>query len=420
MSLRGVSAFASRFPVLSSIRQGQTKQTTSTFLLPHNNHGRTSFSTELWRMRGGSQTEAFPTAATTRLASTATPEETVTVESAARECTSITGSSLQPSLFANTIPYWDTANFSAFRVVFILGGPGAGKGTQSNLLKDEYPCVHLSVGELLREEQTREGSPHRQLIEECLVAGQIVPVEISLALLREAMEREQAARGPSLLYLVDGFPRNFDNLLGWQAHMSEAASVWGVLSFTCPLPELERRILERAETSGRSDDNLTSARKRFQTFERDTLPVVESLQRVQELQQEADVPALKVWNIQGDQSLECVWKDTQCIVNQWILQDVLTANAQLLKAVQDGDADAYLKECAEEYFTKKSPTQVLSAQEGDLVGELSNAVVEFVSGTKVVVSYDRSFGKDQVRESRVWSHQGQRGWVNVHFSRTPQ
>merc|ERR1712232_1540566 len=63
---------------------------------------------------------------------------------------------------------------SIFRVVFVLGGPGAGKGTQCDLLIQNYPCVHLSAGQLLRDEVQKKGdgsSEHAELIEECLVAG---------------------------------------------------------------------------------------------------------------------------------------------------------------------------------------------------------------------------------------------------------
>lgn len=60
-----------------------------------------------------------------------------------------------------------------YRVVFVLGGPGAGKGTQSDLLLKEYPCVHLSAGQLLRDETKKEDSPHAALIEECIVAGKV-------------------------------------------------------------------------------------------------------------------------------------------------------------------------------------------------------------------------------------------------------
>ena len=162
------------------------------------------------------------------------------------------------------------------RVLFVLGGPGAGKGTQSDMIVNNYGCVHLSVGELLRDERERgRGTARAELIEDCLVNGNIVPVEISLELLRDAMDRSCATASSSSsegdggfggergcrIFLVDGFPRNFDNLRGWTDAMPNAASCLGALVYDCPHPELERRILARAETSGRSDDNLITARR---------------------------------------------------------------------------------------------------------------------------------------------------------------
>lgn len=67
--------------------------------------------------------------------------------------------------------------------------------------------VHLSAGELLREERS-SGSSDGQLIDEYIREGRIVPVAISLGLLRKAME----ANGPHARFLIDGFPRNSDNV----------------------------------------------------------------------------------------------------------------------------------------------------------------------------------------------------------------
>lgn len=85
--------------------------------------------------------------------------------------------------------------YSAFRkmtslkpkVVFVLGAPGSGKGTQCSKIVDHCEYTHLSAGDLLREERARPGSEFGTLIEECIKNGKIVPVEITCSLLENAM-----------------------------------------------------------------------------------------------------------------------------------------------------------------------------------------------------------------------------------------
>ena len=398
---------------------------------------------------------------------------------------SLVGRHLIPSTFGG-VAYYNTAQLQEFRVLFILGGPGAGKGTQCERLTatsssdhsssttsittttNNYPCVHLSVGELLRAEQTRMDSPHRALIQDCLVSGRIVPVDVSLALLHRAMEEAAAVHGRSTLYLVDGFPRNYDNLEGWNRFMTTAmddnhhhplrrTSVWGVLLFTCPLAILEQRILTRAETSGRSDDNIISAQKRFQTFQEQTMPVVELLRQVQQIQDQErnyGMP-LQVHDIRGDLSIEQVWDTVQQTVQQFLANDIWTANAKLIEAVETQNETLYRQLCPYMMMTSSSDSDVeqtsMAAMEGTYDSsdpnptathhhvQISNASIRFETGTKAITSYDRvvrmvandkrddtnhdNHGYSEetiVREERVWSHEGTRGWVNVHFTRTPK
>jgi UMP-CMP kinase len=329
-----------------------------------------------------------------------------------------------------------------FRVVFVLGGPGAGKGTQSRLIESHYPVCHLSVGELLR--NVPDHSPHRNLIADALVAGQIVPVEISLSLLRGAMEEQANDRGRETIFLVDGFPRNFDNLGGWSRIMADASAISAVLVYQCPLPVLEKRIVERGRESGRSDDNLESAEKRFRTFERDTVPVIEALHRASTLSAgdenkragaagagaaTASATNWRVVNIRGDQSLEAVWLDTQQVMNELIVNDVLRANAALLRAVEERDVDAYRNLCDSEWFSSPDGVdagEVMRRQEGAPPADgapppsrVDSAQVDVISGTHVAVSYDRVMEGQLLREKRIWSHKGRLGWRNVHFARIP-
>jgi len=97
-------------------------------------------------------------------------------------------------------------------VVFILGGPGAGKGTLCRYIVDYYGYAHLSAGDLLREERAKPGSEYGELIETHIRNGTIVPVEITCSLIDRAM---QTSENPHHRFLIDGFPRNQDNLDGW-------------------------------------------------------------------------------------------------------------------------------------------------------------------------------------------------------------
>jgi UMP-CMP kinase len=156
-------------------------------------------------------------------------------------------------------------------VVYVLGGPGAGKGTQcANLVKD-FGFVHLSAGDLLREERQREGSQYGELINTYIKEGKIVPAKITIALLENAM-----AKSPSKRFLIDGFPRKMD-----QAKKFEKTVCKGkfVLFFDCPESVMLERLLKRGKTSGRVDDNIESIKKRFVTFKETSYPVVEYFEK---------------------------------------------------------------------------------------------------------------------------------------------
>lgn len=171
------------------------------------------------------------------------------------------------------------------KVVFVLGAPGAGKGTQCTNIVNQYGFVHLSAGDLLREERNRSGSQYGELIEKYIRDGQIVPVEITCALLENAMTKHVNESGKHS-FLIDGFPRNQNNLEGWTQQMAEKVRLLFVLFFECSEEESIDRCLKRGQAgSGRSDDNMESLRKRFQTFNNETMPIVEHYRQLNLVQQ---------------------------------------------------------------------------------------------------------------------------------------
>jgi UMP-CMP kinase len=161
-------------------------------------------------------------------------------------------------------------------VVFVLGGPGAGKGTQCSNIVNKFGWVHLSAGDLLREERN-SGSENGELISNYIKEGKIVPVVITVNLLKKAIQQHVAEHN-KYFFLVDGFPRNQENLDGWSQVMGSLVTVQGVLFFDCPETVMEARLLERGKTSGRSDDNAASIKLRFKTFQTESMAVIKYYQ----------------------------------------------------------------------------------------------------------------------------------------------
>ncbi|XP_062849847.1 UMP-CMP kinase [Trichomycterus rosablanca] len=166
------------------------------------------------------------------------------------------------------------------QVVFVLGGPGAGKGTQCSKIIQHYSYTHLSAGDLLREERSRKESEFGQLIDSYIKEGKIVPVEITINLLRKAMEETMKTDEKKYRFLIDGFPRNEDNLQGWAKVMDGKADVKFVLFFDCSNKVCIDRCLERGKSSGRTDDNKESLQKRIQTYLQSTRPIVDQYEKL--------------------------------------------------------------------------------------------------------------------------------------------
>jgi UMP-CMP kinase len=89
------------------------------------------------------------------------------------------------------------------RVIFVLGGPGSGKGTHCDLLKKRYNFTHYSVGDILRE-FLKSGTKDAQVISNLMKEGKMVPGETAVNNIKEKVLKGDKSK----LILVDGFPRN--------------------------------------------------------------------------------------------------------------------------------------------------------------------------------------------------------------------
>ncbi|KAH9063678.1 UMP-CMP kinase [Lactarius deliciosus] len=167
-------------------------------------------------------------------------------------------------------------------VIFVLGGPGAGKGTQCSLLVEKYNFSHLSTGDLLRAEQDRPDSQFGDLIRTHIREGEIVPMEVVVKLLENAMGAAlESKTGEGWgdgkgRFLVDGFPRKMDQALKFEEDVCTSSLV---LFFMTNEETMLERLLERGKTSGRDDDNIESIKKRFATYKETTMPVIEHYEK---------------------------------------------------------------------------------------------------------------------------------------------
>ncbi|CAN6970179.1 unnamed protein product [Brassica rapa subsp. trilocularis] len=158
-----------------------------------------------------------------------------------------------------------TASEKRPAVIFVLGGPGSGKGTQCAYIVDHFGCTHLSAGDLLRAE-IKSGSENGTMIQNMIKEGKIVPSEVTIKLLQKAIQENGNDK-----FLIDGFPRNEENRAAFEKVTGIEPKF--VLFFDCPEEEMERRLLGRNQ--GREDDNIETIRKRFKVFLESSLPVIQ-------------------------------------------------------------------------------------------------------------------------------------------------
>jgi adenylate kinase len=153
--------------------------------------------------------------------------------------------------------------------IALFGPPGAGKGTQSQLLIDKYNLAYISTGEILRKEiaaETALGLKAKTRIER----GELVDDEIIVQIIEGFIEANSKVRG----VLFDGFPRTYVQayiLEGMLQRLNSKLSC--MISLEVPKDELRNRMLERAKTSGRSDDTKKVIENRLNEYELKTAPV---------------------------------------------------------------------------------------------------------------------------------------------------
>jgi adenylate kinase len=154
--------------------------------------------------------------------------------------------------------------------IVLFGPPGAGKGTQSAKLIDQYQLVHLSTGDIFRANikgGTELGNKAKQFMDQ----GQLVPDEITIGMLESEADKHPDAKG----YIFDGFPRTPAQAAALDAFLtSKGTSISGMIALEVDEEELRTRLMIRGKDSGRPDDQDPAIiQKRIDVYKNETEPV---------------------------------------------------------------------------------------------------------------------------------------------------
>ena len=154
--------------------------------------------------------------------------------------------------------------------VVLFGPPGAGKGTQSEVLLQRYGLVHLSTGDIFRyniKNATELGLQAKAFMDK----GELVPDSLTISMLESEVVKHQDPKG----FIFDGFPRTSAQAEALDRFLnSRGTTITCMLALEVDEEELIKRLLNRASTSGRADDaDEAIVRNRIAVYNRETAPV---------------------------------------------------------------------------------------------------------------------------------------------------
>lgn len=154
--------------------------------------------------------------------------------------------------------------------LLIVGPQGSGKGTQGARIAEAFGVPVVSTGDIFRA-NVKEGTELGLQVKAITDAGDLVPDEVTFAIVKDRLEQPDAADG----FLLDGFPRNvaqlalLDEFLGGRGEALDA-----VIELDVPREESLKRIALRAQEQGRSDDTEAAIAHRLDIYERETAPIL--------------------------------------------------------------------------------------------------------------------------------------------------
>ena len=154
--------------------------------------------------------------------------------------------------------------------IVIFGGPGSGKGTQSDKLISHYNLFHISTGDVLRD-HIRRGTDLGNTANSYISKGKLIPDDLMVSILEQVLIDNAQAVADGVIF--DGFPRTIPQAKALNEMLQKRGNkVNIVIGLEVPDEELTERLLKRGLESGRSDDNRETIAKRLEVYHSQTAP----------------------------------------------------------------------------------------------------------------------------------------------------
>lgn len=155
--------------------------------------------------------------------------------------------------------------------IVIFGGPGSGKGTQSDKLISHYNLFHISTGDVLRD-HIRRGTDLGNTANSYISKGKLIPDDLMVSILEQVLIDNAQAVADGVIF--DGFPRTIPQAEALNEMLQKRGNkVNIVIGLEVPDEELIERLLKRGLESGRSDDNRETIAKRLEVYHSQTAPL---------------------------------------------------------------------------------------------------------------------------------------------------
>lgn len=152
-----------------------------------------------------------------------------------------------------------------------MGPPGAGKGTQADIVKEKFQIPQISTGEILRN-AVKNGTAMGLEAKKYMDAGDLVPDAVVIGIIRDRLVESDCSKG----FILDGFPRTVEQAKALSGILEELKmQLDSVVNLDVPDEELVKRLLGRALKEGRADDNEETIKNRLHTYNTKTLPLID-------------------------------------------------------------------------------------------------------------------------------------------------